>query len=234
MFELRATTQDEILRKLAAIDINVAPRKDGRTSEQTEFYSICRALSTLKSTSHLSYPLKLLKSERPDFVIHFNGVPAIGVEVTEVVDEDFVKAETLPESSKDDSVLDRSLFRWGTPKRGLDELREIASRTSLTGLGWEGRAAEIEFANAMADRIRSKTAKLREDSFTRFSQNWLLLYNNLQLPMLDLIYGLAVLIQELERYWDENGFTAILIESGSQLVMLEKHSISTYRIINVW
>ncbi len=134
---LRAPTREDLLRELASIDIEVAPRAEGRTWDQTELYSICRSISSLYETSRLTYPLKLLKSERPGFMLVCNGEGSIGVEVTEVVDEDFARAQVLPEVSEPDAVLDRSLFRWGDARRSLDELREIASRTSLTGPGWE-------------------------------------------------------------------------------------------------
>jgi hypothetical protein len=216
------------------MSISVSPRGVGRTSAETEMWSICRLLATLNRMSRLGFPLKLVKSERPDFVISFNGDEAIGIEVTEVVDQDFARVQTLPEAREPASVLDRSLFRWGDARRSLAELREIASQTRLTGPGWSGFAVESEFATAMQDRIAHKTRKLAEDTYSRFGEDWLLIYNNLMLPQPDLPLAVSYLRSNLARYWSGDGFTRVFIESQRSIVEMTQDALFTHRLRDLW
>lgn len=231
---LKAASSSALESLLAATDISVSPRGEGRTTPETENWSICRLLSTLSFVRRLEYPIKVDKSERPDFVMSVNGIQRAGIEVTEVVHQDFAKLQTLPEAQHPDSVLDRSLFRWGESRRPLEELREIASRTKLSGPCWEGRSVEEEFAVAMADRIRRKTSKLAEDGYSRFPEDWLLIYENLMLPEMDLPLAVSYLRFRLPNYFHRDNFSRVFIESGRTIVELSQFSLSTHKLRDLW
>ncbi len=231
---LKAASFFKLETVLAATDISVKPRGEGRTTPETETWIICRFLSTLGFLGHIEYPVRIGKSERPDFVMAVNGFARAGIEVTEVVHQDFAKLQTLPEAQDSASVLDRSLFRWGEPRRSLEELREIASRKQLSGPGWGGYEVEQEFASAMMDRIRQKTRKLGEEGYSRFPEDWLLIYENLMLPSIDLPLAISYLRSQLPDYFDGENFSRIFIESGRDIVELSKTTVSFYKLRDLW
>jgi hypothetical protein len=69
MVDLTARSADELRRAVSIVDISVAPRGEGRTSEQRERWSICRFLAAVAETDWLRYPVTLAKRERPDYVL---------------------------------------------------------------------------------------------------------------------------------------------------------------------
>jgi hypothetical protein len=231
---LRAFSQSALFEHLSATDISVSPRGSERTSDETERWSICRLLSTLGALDRFTYPLKVEKSERPDYVISYNGKHAVGVEITEVIHEEFARTLTLPEAQQSDSVVDRSLFRWFDPRRKLQELRQIASQTKLSGPGWEGNSPEIEFADAIMDRLRIKTAKLNEESFGRYDQDWILIYENLYLPNLKKTVASSYLAIALDEYWSVNSFQKIFVEAGQFIIEFSQSETRVHRILDLW
>ena len=180
-WRLEAYSKSDLSGKLSEIDIPVPSRGCGRTSLHVEKWCICRLLSTLNNNNRLAFPVKVSKSERPDFVITINGNPSFGVEITEAIQEDLAQTMTLPEAQHPEAVTDRSLFRWDDPKKSLEEKRNIASRTRLSGPPWEGDDPEKEFAQAIRDITFTKTEKLNEGDFQRFGENWLEIYDNVSL-----------------------------------------------------
>lgn len=234
MRTFRAHSRSRLLERLSQVDISVSSRKEGRTTEETERWTICRLFATLGWERKLEYPLRAEKSERPDYVLSISGSPAIGIEVSEVVNTDLVRAMMLPEAQETDSIVDASLFRWRDQPKALEELREIASRKKLSGPGWDGLQPEREFADAISDRVGSKTDKLNEDTYTRLGEDWLLLYENLSLPALDLPIATSYLGLSLGNYWGPNSFNRVFVESGPQIVEFSQSRITMYEICNLW
>jgi hypothetical protein len=187
MKDIKAINQANLLSALKDIDIRVPPRKQGRTTEHGERWSICRLLATLAKNDFLAYPLEFIKRPKrqpPDFSLR-NGHLDIGIEVTEAINEDYAKATTLPEADERGAVIDPSLFKWGSSRKKLHELRTIVKQRKLTGPGWEGNSVEIEYANAIIEKTLAKT-KLLNKHYEKFLENWLLIYCNLTIPMLDI------------------------------------------------
>jgi hypothetical protein len=230
MDTLSANSASQLTTILLGIDLSVSPRGDGRTTEETERWSICRLLATLNKEQKLIFPFQLTKSEKPDFTAT-NGNTSVGFELTEVVKEDLARALALPESNR--GITDHSFFRWNDQKRTLQELRELMGKEKLTGPGWVGFEAEKEFADAIADRIRNKTEKLLT-TYSRYDEDWLLIYQNLSLPALHLTLAIGYLVVSLQDYWSYDGFNVVAIESGNYLILLSGNGINTYEINNLW
>lgn len=173
---LSANGADDLLKSLACVDISVPGRTKGRTTEHTERYSICRLLSTLVHTEHLSYPLSLVKRERPDFLLTCNG-REIGVEVTEATSKDYSSYQALVEHKRPGHFIESAIFRHGKTLSN-DRKKELLNAEKLISCGWAGDGAEREWSLFIKDAIEKKQVKLQEDSFSKFDQNWLVIYDN--------------------------------------------------------
>lgn len=238
---LEAYSKNDLSGKLSKIDISVPPRVCGRTSQHVEKWCICRLLSTLNNSNRLAFPIKIDKSERPDFTMTLNENTSIGVEITEAIQEDYAKAITLPEAQRPESVVDPSLFPWGAPKKSLEEQRDIASRKALSGPMQAGDDPEKEFAQAIKDITLDKTEKLNEDDFQRFDENWLGIYDNLGLPIIapeQKEKAAAYASLALESYWRESSFShifnRIFVETGTYFIELCQSSSRLNRLCDLW
>ena len=231
MLSLFAQNEEDLLRQLALMDISVPPIEQGSTTEQREKWSICRLLATLTKYQALEFPIKVTKRERPDFSLH-TGQKQIGIEFTEAIQPDYARARVLPEAKSDESIIDPSLFKWGAPKKTLAELRSIASKTKLTGPGWNGDEMEDEWSFAMSDTLSRKTSKLNSEGFAKFDKNWLLIYDNLDSGDIDL--SCSYLSQELEGYWSKNSFDKVFVETGNFIIELQVGQFRKLKLNDVW
>jgi hypothetical protein len=63
------TDKDSLLQLLAETSIDVPAKTEGRRTEHTEKWTICRLLSTLAGLNKLEYPVNLIHRYRPDYRI---------------------------------------------------------------------------------------------------------------------------------------------------------------------
>src|SRR5437879_2280169 len=108
---LAANSLVDLLKQLRSSPVSVAPRGQGRTKEQTQVWSRDTLLSALSYTQYLNFPLKGYSGDRPDFELHFDQT-SLGVEITEVTDENFARAQVIRDREFPCSVVDGSIFRW--------------------------------------------------------------------------------------------------------------------------
>lgn len=158
---------------------------------------------------------------------------SVGIEITEAVKEDLARTEVLPKADPS-SVIDISLFKWRDRRKKLDELRQIARETKLTGPGWIGDEPEQEFADAMSDKVEDKTMKFNEDTFSRFDEDWLVIYENLALPDINESIAASYLCLSLANYWESNTFQRVFVESGNFIIELTREKLAMYRICDLW
>ena len=70
--------------------VREVPRRiEGRTPKQYERYYLGLYLLALANHRLLSYPLKVMEDERPDFVMTWKSGEATGLEVTRATDRSF-------------------------------------------------------------------------------------------------------------------------------------------------
>jgi hypothetical protein len=231
VLSISARTLEDLLRQLKAIDISVPPIEKGRSTQDCERWSICRLLATIAKSKALSFPIKLQKRERPDFCLQA-GQKLIGIEFTEAIQPNYARVRVLPEARLEKSIIDPSLFKWGAPKKSLEELRSIASQTQLTGPGWEGNAMEDEWSQTIIDIASKKTSKLNSDGFARYIEDWLLVYDNLDSGDLDL--SCSYLKSDLQEYWSPESFNSVFVETGDCIIEFNAKSFTKVRINNVW
>lgn len=228
-----AHTVQDLFQQLALIDISVPPIDKGRTTGHCERWSICRLMASITENQRLEFPIKLIKHESPDFFLQ-TGEKQIGIEITEAIQQDYARARVLPEAKLHESILDPSLFKWGGPKKSLEELRLIASQRRLTGPGWQDDEIEVEWSEAILDVIQRKSKKLISKGFERYSENWLSIYDNVNSLALDIDKSSSMLSIRLQGYWSNVAFDKVYVETGDLILRISQQNITKLPLNNLW
>lgn len=232
---LQAIASSSDLRALlAATDISVASRTQGRTTQETERWTICRLLATLNQNGRLHFPLTLIHRDRPDFELVENR-RRVGIEITEAISQDYAAAVALAERTRPGATIDISLFRPDSPRKTTQELKEIVAASSLAGPGWAGSSAEADWATFMKSTISRKRATLAKAGFCIFPVNWLAVYDNLPLPNVNLTDAVAHLVRNIAPIWSESPcYHAIFIERGPAIVELTPFKTVLHVLEGLW
>lgn len=229
---LQAYSDSDLLSALSDIDVSVPRRSEGRTKEHTERYAIAHLLSTLSRNGVLAYPLCLVRRERPDFLLTL-GTMQIGIEHTEAVPQNEAHKTVLREKVNGPDVFFISHHQAGERKKSTKELvGEI--ETNQAGDGWAGDSVEREWASAMFHFIEQKVATLRKDGFTKFEQNWLLIYDNWPLPAVDRHNAADFLQQLIDESSILNEFARIDIITGKYVLNVSNEHSELYEINDLW
>ena len=218
----------QLKRFASSLAAGVRPRGEGRTKNQVEKWSFRSLLIALADTHHIKYPVKAIMADKPDMEVIL-GRDKVGIEITEAVPEDYVRALVIAKRKYPDAIVDRSLFRWGVPRKTNAELHRILENSTnrLTGPGWTGDSVEREWAKGMVDTIYVKLGKINKTDYRVFPRYWLSIYDNLRGPALDLKLGVKYLrkmLPDQEAYgrhfqdtFIEVGRTMVAISRGGQL-----------------
>lgn len=221
-------SKKELRYQINKLKLVVPPRGKGRTTQHCEQWQIYKLLITLQRHQYLKLPFQLIKSERPDFIM-VNGPHTIGIELTEIINPDYARAQTLPEAQNPDSVLDPSKFKWGNHGRPLTILREEASQTKLTGPAWVGDSVEREFAASVNDTVLAKHKKLI-NGFKRYDADFLLIYHNNSTPALDFETAIIYTDELLNAYWNNGGFDVIIVHKYDSIIIFTKGLSTTIKV----
>lgn len=221
------------LKRLAgSIVASVQPRGEGRTTKQVEKWSVRSLLLALADTHHIKYPVKAVMADKPDLEIIF-GQDKVAVEITEAVPEDYARAIVLAKRKYPDAFVERSLFRWNSPRKTNAELHKILeqSKNKLMGPGWDGDSVECEWAEGIVDTISKKLRIINRVDYRFFPRYWLAIYDNLRGPALNLKLGVKYLrksfpdqricTRHFQYIFIEVGGTLVAISSGGQLRYFE-------------
>lgn len=231
---LKSTTNQELIDQLKNIDISVPLRTEGRKSHHTEIWSITRLLATLSNYHKLPFPFSLNHRDKPDFLIN-SGCSIIGIEITESIPQKYAEFCVLAEREFPDAVFDIGHFRWDMEILTKNEMRTILANPRITSSGWAGCSAEREWALFIRKSIDAKLAKLANEGFDKFNQNWLSIYDNLPIPNINLEQAIVFLNDSLKDCWRINtSFDAIFIEHGSVIVEITADSSNHLKLNDVW
>lgn len=212
---LHANTAAELIEQLALLDIDVPERSEGRRNHHAERYCIAHLLATLP-IERFSFPLSVIHSDRPDFLLSMRDGD-VGVEHTEAVPENVARADFLREKGTGPDVYFIPRATPGEPRKTAEELRREI-QADAPGNGWEGDSPERQWAVAMAYYIGEKLRKANADGFTRYSSNWLIVYDNWPLPAVSYfkaIFYLAPLLRGMDAF---TTFESIFVHNDSQIV----------------
>lgn len=229
---LRANSNYELECALKKIDISVPRRSEGRTKKHTERYAIAHLVSTLLKDGELAYPFELLQRERPDFLLKVNGVK-IGVEHTEAVPQNEAHKTVLRDSIDGPDIYFISRHEPGEPKRNAQKLiHEI--QTNNPGSGWPGDSVEREWSEAMLYFVNGKVETFADAGFEKYETNWLLIYDNWNLPAVDRKKASDLLLPKLNVSACFVSFDRVFIITGDFIVEFYNDGYVNHRINNIW
>lgn len=170
------------MRLLQTLDTTVQPRHakpSAARKEQAEIYTIVNALRH-GSSLPIPLPAAVIHTDRPDVVIK-NAESSIGIEIVEAVS--VITAAMDYERAR---LPNPPTFHWATKqqpgarRKTAGEIRALVLNTD-PGEGFIGNGAE-EWAGAIAYFVARKMETVSKPGFTRFEQNWLLVYDNWNEP----------------------------------------------------
>lgn len=231
-----ATTYDSnsLRDVLRAIDISVPLRTEGRKTAHTERWAICRLLSTLDKHGRLDYPVSVTHQDKPDFLVMQNSFQ-VGAEATEAISEQYAAFSALAEREFPDILLDPGHFRWGCHRKTVEKMREILRQDRLAAPPWEGERPEEEWALYMESIVRTKLKKLKHPDFKKYSENWLVIYNNLPIPNVHLQRASNRLLPKIADMWSDTPvFERIYIEHGPVILEIQEHSTAHLVLEDLW
>ena len=219
---------------LQALDIILPLRTEGRSTFHTEHWITARLLSTLNKHRRLAFPVSLQHRDTPDFLLIQHALK-VGVEATEAVSEQYAAYSALAEREFPDVLLEPSHFKWGTPRKNVEEMRDILRRGRLTGVPWVGERAEEEWALYMESIVRAKLEKLKQADYIKYNETWLSIYNNLALPNVHLQRASVLLLPFLTDVWDKSPtFSRIYVEHGPVILEIQKAETKHLVLEDLW
>jgi hypothetical protein len=232
---LTAQTPSELLAKLAATDITVPFRTEGRTASHGEAYMAARLLASLAETVEITYPLKLIHREKPDFALEMDG-KTIGVECTEAVSKEWAQIDAIRERDFPESLIMLPMLKPGIKKFSLQERIAIA-KGEFAGTPWVGGMAKRQWAEAQAYFIGEKTKKLRAGNYSDHAEVWLAVQDEWRVPM----YGqehtqtaAQMCLELLRPMLATPSFTRIYVSNSNWLVRLHPGPVEVRPICRLW
>ena len=217
---VNAGTPEDLKSQIDGLKIGVRPRAQSPATDDREQWQIQHLLLALSCARKLSPPVRLHKRDAPDFLLEIGNM-RIGVETTEAINPDYVRAQMHPAAQKDGAVVDPSLYKWGTQRRSKSQIREEAGRTQLSGYGWAGDSVEREFGQSIIDVVRSKSLKLRSH-YERYDSDHLLVYHNHPSPAINIDKARMFATKSLADYWGESGFDTVYVYKYNWILYFTK------------
>jgi hypothetical protein len=214
-----ANNPAELAAELAALDIDVPPRSEGRQSHHVERYCIAHLLATLPA-ERISFPLTLAHRDKPDFLLTMSGI-AIGIEHTEAVPTSVARSQAMREQGLGADVYFTPHAKPGEQRKTAKEIRDEIE-ADVPGEGWVGDAPEREWAEAIAHYVRDKLPKAMDVGFERYAFNWLIVYDNWPLPAVKYSVAASYLAPLLVDMSAFSVFDAIFIHDESFMCQLSE------------
>lgn len=229
---ITADSPSALLATLSRIDITVPPRTEGRTTQDCERWSGVRFLASLSNTSLLTYPLELVHRDRPDFELRFSQ-GSVGIEVTAATHPDAAAINALREHRGYEGVFLLSHHKPSSKPKASAELDQIA-RGEKVHTGWMGNSAEKEWAEAMSLVAQKKVTNAVKPGYQNFGTNWLCIYDNLNLPIIQMKTAMKYLKERLSCLQGPPLFNRIFVEHGDRFWECSGEHQKTYSIPLIW
>ena len=182
MLAFEAANAAELRDKVRESYVRVPCRTEGRTTEHSETWVICRFLVTLAETDLLDYPVFVEPGDRPDLVLRLPLGPT-GVEIRQVIPEDHARVDAHAEREGIMAVPAVPKYRVGGSRRSQKEIEEIA-RDEAPAYPHMGDSPARAWVEAMLYAAECKAMKFMKPGFTKYPNNWLLLHDEWK-PTLD-------------------------------------------------
>jgi len=234
MEDIVSSSKENLVGVLQNIDIGVARERKNRSNFEIERWILFRFLATELENENFQYPVVIRKLESPDFLIIQKNIKT-GIEVTEAINPNYLKAVSLPEAKTNKNSVDVGYFKW-KKSHDLVKLRDIASRTKLTSAPWKGNSVEVEFSEIVYDVSIKKTKILNKTGYKKYEINSLLIYVNQTLPILDIDEGAEIGFIKLINYWVRPmlTFDKIYVEINDFIICFCKNGYKILDINDLW
>lgn len=118
---------------------------------------------------------------------------------------------------------------WGEKSTHKKLISEI--HADDMGDGWEGDSAEREWSYALCATVENKIQIAKSDGYCRFEENWLLIYDNLELPPIKFEVAAPFLTGEIDKKDAHAIFESIFIVDEHNLFEFRRGSNPTRRSI---
>lgn len=176
--KLELSNNSDVPEAFGSLGAGVGPRRgpDRRTKDQKEWYCLRRYLVALAAHGSLQFPLKIIKSERPDFMIDAPHGKH-GIEVTEATEEGWQRELTESEAGKDD---------------------EPAGAQLIGGDGFVGELPERDWCAAVIRAINCKIDSLSRPDYPASSCDLLVYVNSRTSIVVDEARAIKVLAEATE------------------------------------
>ncbi len=159
----------------------------------------------------------------------------VGVEVTEAISEQYAAFSAIAEREFPEVLLDPGHFRWDSPHKTVEEMREILRQGVLTAPPWVGDRPEEEWALYMESVVRTKLEKLKRLDFMKYTESWLAIYNNLPIPNVHLQRASQRLLPKIADVWEGTPtFDRIYIEHGPVILEVRKGDTAHLTLEDLW
>ncbi len=184
MAKLSAFSPQELREKLSRVPIRAKGKKGKRTNEVIERHHMYRFLSTIADENLLTYPLEVVKQERPDYRIECEG-KTVGVEISYLTNPHYQRANDYKRRAYPDNPVPLLGTWFPNPqeKMSTDTMRAIVA-ASQNPNGHkrvpEHCSDEERWRTLILNRLEEKTKKLVD--YDRSDENWLLLDDDLSNP----------------------------------------------------
>ena len=176
---LRASSPDDLLHKIDSCNVSVPPRGSGQTKYHNERRVAFRFLRTIASSTHISYPLLVEFSDKPDLILEFeSGEPkSIGIEITEAISQNAAQIQAEIEQEGITGIFPVPAYKYTDSRKELEVQRKVV-RGEVPPRPIMGDVLEQNWYDAILQIICTKTTKFKHSDFRYFPENWLLVFDN--------------------------------------------------------
>lgn len=232
MILLEASTSSELVKILAETNIAVPDRTSWRTKEHMERYTIAHLVSALMKAGLVTYPVSLIHRDRPDFMLSM-GNRRIGIEHTEAISQNEAHKAVLRQRGNGPKMCYISRTLPGEPKKQNKKLiKEIEANDP--GDGWVGNSPETEWADAMLHFVKNKLNTVKKDGFERFDEDWLLIYDNWNLPAPEVREGTHLFFKAVQQTSAFKEFKRIFVMTEQFFCEISAIEFRVYETNDLW
>lgn len=228
------SNKNDLLLALRNTDITVPPRIEGRTTSDTEIYSICHLLSALAFADKLTFPFSVCQQDRPDALICL-GNTEIGVEITEAIPTQFAHLCAVAQKRYPGHWVPTVHALWDEPNFTVAGMQALLEKSTPASSGWVADEPGREWANFILKCVDAKLDKLAKPDFGKHDQNWLAIYDNLPLPHVNLAHAVAILRPLLtDRWLCHPAFDALFVEHNLTIAKITATASAHFAVNNLW
>ncbi len=175
---VNAATSGELRRKLAKVRVPPRGHGQGRARKRLSETRIAyRFLAAVSDTGMLAFPLCIRTGERPDVVLKMPSAQSVGIEITEAVPRNEARIDAHVRDEEIEGARHILPHRVKDPALTREEIGR-AAKGQTRSLPQMGDSIEINWVEAIIERIKRKTETFGKKGFRKYPDNWLLIYDN--------------------------------------------------------